>query len=100
MATGGGVVLRNKNWGVLHRGIIIWLDPARDVLLKRLRSDRLRPLLKNQNTTTIDNLLTLRIPFYREADLHILINDESVELIVQKVLEGLTKLINAQEDSF
>ena len=57
-------------------------------------------ILKNQNTTTIDNLLTLRIPFYREADLHILINDESVELIVQKVLEGLTKLINAQEDSF
>ena len=29
VATGGGVVTRPENWGLLHSGIVVWLDVAR-----------------------------------------------------------------------
>ena len=45
VATGGGVVTRPENWGVLHQGIVVWLDVDRDQLLARLKADSTaRPL--------------------------------------------------------
>ena len=36
VATGGGVVTRTENWGMMHQGIVIWLDVERRQLLQRL----------------------------------------------------------------
>ena len=98
VATGGGIVLRKENWGVLHQGIVIWLDPSEEVLSKRLSMDKLRPLLKNKNESTINTILNERTPFYREADLHVSINDEPIEIVTQKVLEGLSEIISDPDD--
>ena len=38
VATGGGVVTQPENWGMLHSGIVIWLDVVPDQLLQRLNA--------------------------------------------------------------
>ena len=38
VSTGGGVVLKKENWGILRQGIIVWLDINKEIALKRLNS--------------------------------------------------------------
>lgn len=73
VATGGGIVLRRLNWSYLHHGVVIWLDAATEVLLKRLRSERSRrPLLSTPDPeTTLRHLLEQRRPLYAQADVHV-----------------------------
>ena len=100
VATGGGVVVKPQNWGILHQGVVIWLDPGKERLLKRLNNDPgERPLLKNQEQTNyFEKLLIERNSLYQEADIHIEIADESAESVSLKIIQKLTLLINSQED--
>ena len=41
VATGGGVVTQQENWGLLHSGIVIWLDVVPGQLMQRLKADSL-----------------------------------------------------------
>ncbi len=96
VSTGGGVVLKQENWGILHTGIVIWIDPGREVLLKRLKSDSSkRPLFENDNDDLFDKLRIDREPFYSESDVHIRVDDESVENVATIVLEKLAKIVNS-----
>ena len=96
VSAGGGVVIEKENWGILHTGIVIWIDPGRDVLLKRLKSDSSkRPLFLNNDEAAFDDLRTKREPFYSEADLHVIVDDESVEKVAESVLENLAKIVNS-----
>tara|TARA_Y100001968_G_scaffold89872_1_gene80851 strand:- start:388 stop:963 length:576 start_codon:yes stop_codon:yes gene_type:complete len=99
VSTGGGVVTQSKNWGVLHQGIVIWLDPGRERLLKRLKDDSFsRPLLQNKEPLKVfDELYLKREPLYRESDLHIEIKDESPEEVTSSILMGLPSIIIDQE---
>jgi len=99
VATGGGVISRPQNWGVLHQGIVIWIDPGRDRLLDRLQKDPCkRPLLQGDDpVATFDELLTKRDPLYREADLHVIIGEESHEEVAKKILEELLSILISQE---
>ena len=96
VSTGGGVVIEKENWGILHTGIVIWIDPDREILLKRLKSDSSkRPLIENNNDALFDKLRIDRAPFYSEADVHVIVGDESVENVAQVVLENLAKIVNS-----
>ena len=99
IATGGGVVIRSENWGVLHQGIVIWLDPGRERLLRRLQSDLIkRPLIdKSDPIEVFDSLYIKREPLYQQADLRIPIGDESPEVVVQKILSAIPSIIKPQE---
>ena len=35
VSTGGGVVLKKENWGILRQGIIVWLDINKEIALNR-----------------------------------------------------------------
>ncbi len=98
VATGGGIVTRNQNWGILHQGIVIWLDPGRDRLLRRLESDPLkRPLLNEKDpVVAFDQLFDQRYSLYCEADLHISVGDETPDEVAKSVLEKLSTTIKAQ----
>ena len=95
VATGGGVVTQPENWGVLHSGIVIWLDVVPDQLLQRLKADRtVRPLLKTADPEAVlDQLLNERRPLYGEADLTVVINDESPETVADGILQLLPSLL-------
>ncbi len=46
IATGGGLVTVPENWGILHQGIVIWLDLDLKRSIKRIQNDdKKRPLL-------------------------------------------------------
>ena len=95
VATGGGVVTQPENWGVLHSGIVIWLDVVPDQLLQRLNADRtVRPLLQTADPeAAVNALLNERRPLYAEADLTVVINEETPETVADGILQLLPSLL-------
>lgn len=95
VATGGGVVTRSENWGVMHQGIVIWLDVEREQLLKRLEADSTpRPLLQEADPAqALDRILNARRPQYSEADLTVVIGEETPDVVADGILQLLPNLI-------
>ena len=95
VATGGGVVTQPENWGLLHSGIVIWLDVMPDQLLQRLNADStVRPLLQTADPeAALNALLNERRPLYAEADLTVVINDEPPEAVADGILQLLPSLL-------
>ena len=95
VATGGGVVTRSENWGVMHQGIVIWLDVEREQLLKRLEADSTpRPLLEEADPAqALDRILNARRPQYSEADLTVVIEEETPDVVADGILQLLPNLI-------
>ena len=95
VATGGGVVTKPENWGQLHSGIVIWLDVDQAKLIERLRNDSTqRPLLQQPDPeAALENLLQQRRPLYGEADLTVMINDETPDDVADGILQLLPTLI-------
>ena len=95
VATGGGVVTQPENWGLLHSGIVIWLDVVPDQLLHRLNSDStVRPLLQTTDPeAALNALLNDRRPLYGEADLTVVINEETPEAVADGILQLLPSLL-------
>lgn len=95
VATGGGVVTRSENWGVMHQGIVIWLDVEREQLLKRLEADSTpRPLLQEADPAqALDRILNARRPQYSEADLTVVIEEETPDVVADGILQLLPNLI-------
>ena len=95
VATGGGVVTQRKNWGLLHSGIVIWLDVMRDQLLARLKADATeRPLLQTPDPeAALDDLMAQRKPLYGEADLTVVIDQEDPATVADGILQLLPGLL-------
>ena len=73
VSTGGGVVIRPANWGIMRQGVVVRLAAAADLLLKRLRQDPTpRPLLQCPDPVRrLEDLLAVREPLYAQADMRI-----------------------------
>lgn len=95
VATGGGVVTQPENWGLLHSGIVIWLDVVPNQLLQRLNTDStVRPLLQTADPeAALNALLNERRPLYAEADLTVVINDETPEAVADGILQLVPSLL-------
>ena len=95
VATGGGVGTQQENWGLLHSGIVIWLDVVPDQLLQRLKADStVRPLLQTDDPeAALNALLNERRPLYAEADLTVVINEETPETVADGILQLLPGLL-------
>ena len=75
VATGGGVVTQPENWGLLHSGIV-------------------RPLLQTADPeAALNALLNERRPLYAEADLTVVINDETPEAVADGILQLVPSLL-------
>ena len=97
VSTGGGVILKKENWGVLRQGIVIWLDVNKEIVLRRLHQSKEneRPLLKGKNIKiTYERIFEIRKDIYAQADLRVEINNEGVKNIAEKILKALKKEIN------
>ena len=100
VATGGGIILRPKNWSFLKHGMIIYLDVPVDVLVKRLADDESRPLLQEQDLTSkLTQLCQERESLYKQADIVISIaENDSVEDIVSEIITQIPAKIIAQQE--
>ena len=95
VSTGGGVVLKKENWGILRQGIIVWLDINKEIALNRLNSkDNIRPLLKGNLDIKYEEIFETRKDIYAQADLRVEINNEGVKNVAEKILNTLKKEIN------
>jgi len=95
IATGGGLITLPENWGILHQGIVIWLDLDLKRSIKRLESDKKkRPLLKEVNLTkTFSQIYETRKPIYLESDLRIEIKDQSSYEVATMIAENLPSIL-------
>lgn len=69
IATGGGVVVRERNHAILARlGFVVWLTASEDAIFDRVSRNDKRPLLQTEDPcATIRDLLAARRPLYESA---------------------------------
>ena len=95
IATGGGLVTLPENWGILHQGIVIWLDLDLKRSIKRLESDKKkRPLLVGDDLAeNFSQIFESRKPIYLEADLRIEVEDQSPYEVATMIAEDLPSIL-------
>jgi shikimate kinase len=69
IATGGGVVVKERNHAILRElGFVVWLAASEDVIFERVSRNSKRPLLQTANPrATITEMLAVRRPLYQAA---------------------------------
>ena len=95
IATGGGLVTLPENWGMLHQGIVIWLDLDSKRSIERLESDKKkRPLLIGDDlAANFSQIYESRKPIYLESDLRIEVEDQSPYEVATMVAEHLPNIL-------
>jgi len=95
IATGGGLVTLPENWGILHQGILIWLDLDLKRSIQRLESDKKkRPLLIGDDLAdNFSQIYESRKPIYLESDLRIEVEDQSPYEVATMIAENLPSIL-------
>jgi shikimate kinase len=89
LATGGGIILSKSNRDLLsENGIVIYLKSNQKDLIKRMKNDKTRPLLKNGNIEeVIKKLCKEREPLYEEiADFEIMTKNKRIHEVVNEII--------------
>jgi shikimate kinase len=97
IATGGGIILRKQNRGILTGiGKRVYLKVAQAELLLRLKNDRNRPLLKEKDPKTVLNeMFAERDLLYEQAECIIETGQQSPQQIASKIIR---KICNEDSD--
>ena len=95
VSTGGGIVIKPENWGILRQGIVVWINLDTEIAIDRLRGDtQNRPLLKNKNFEQhYYNIFETRKALYSQADLKVEISNHTPEEVAEKILLEISKKI-------
>lgn len=98
LATGGGAYMDPSTRArIRERGISIWLRAELDVLLKRVKRRKDRPLLKTPDPEdTLRRLMEARYPIYAEADITVESGDGPHELVVEDIVRRLDQYVVAR----
>jgi len=92
IATGGGVVIRDRNWDIMEQaGLTVYLKAPIEVLFERIKDSTHRPLLQVENPLKrARELLDSREHLYQKAVLII----DTENLSVTGVAEEIVKVLN------
>ena len=93
LATGGGAIIDADSRSRLGgRGFVVYLFTTVDQQVLRTRKGRERPLLENSDPrTTLEELLAIRDPLYREiADLVVDTDGRKVNAVSNEIIENVT----------
>ena len=95
IATGGGIVTKKENWGILRQGIITWIDLDKDIAIERLKNEiENRPLLQGKNLNDLYmSIFQSRENLYSQADLRIQVKRENIEEVAMKIINAIHKEI-------
>lgn len=91
VATGGGVVLDERNVkGMRSYGKVILLESEPEEIIRRLKGDRSRPLLKGSNMRgRIERIMKEREKFYDFADIRVSSDKRKVDEIADEIVHKL-----------
>ncbi len=89
ISTGGGAVIRDENRQAFkENGVTICLTARPEVIYDRIRHETHRPLLQVPDPLgRIRELLTVRSPFYHQADFIVDTSDQTVEGVINEIKE-------------
>lgn len=95
VSTGGGVVVTPDNRSLLIKSkFVIYINRSYEDILNDVNlSDR--PLLKD-NPNRIFELFNERKKFYKDCSTLEIINDSSIELLLEKTIDKLYKILNSE----
>lgn len=94
LSVGGGLPIREVNRNLLKElGDVVLLQVSPEVVYKRLRNDKTRPLLQNKNPLgRILDLMSARKSYYEDAAMHIVdVNERDFEQIAADILSVCRK---------
>ena len=98
IATGGGLPVKEKNLASLKsHALVVYLWASPQKIWQRVRHQQHRPLLQGPDPQArIQQLLTAREPFYRQAD--VLLNTErrSVAEVARHIVHEFRAAVSAQ----
>ena len=92
IATGGGVILVEKNRSLLKKGTVIYLETSIQTQLERTLNDNKRPLLQKSDNAeqTLRELKQIRDPIYKEcANITIKEGKNSHNEVVDQIVDKL-----------
>ena len=91
IATGGGAVMRDRNWDAMKKGgVTVYLEAPAEVIWNRIKHSKTRPLLNvDKPLEAAKDLLEKRIPFYEKADLTVDTESPSVNEIASEIIKKL-----------
>ena len=99
IATGGGTVLKNDNWGLLRHGVVVFLDMSPEDIYDRLKADptqiQKRPLLNEKDPLVkLKELSDVRRDKYVMADVHVKVSphlspEEVADLVCSSILNAI-----------
>jgi shikimate kinase len=101
VATGGGIVTKSENWGLLQQGVVVYLDLSPEHIFQRLIHNpeevSKRPLLHaGDPLQSLQELNTARKDLYLQADIHCVVNPaHSPEQTAQRVVEHIQRFLDA-----
>ncbi len=102
VSTGGGLPLRECNGIILKKlGFVVFLKVQKETVLKRLKKDDTRPLLKGDNVEEkVERLLEYRNPIY-EYTAHVVIetDNKAVEEISEEIIRNYKILVEKEKNS-
>ena len=95
ISTGGGIVTKSENWGILRQGIIVWIDLDKDIAIERLKNEiDKRPLLQGKNPNDLYmSIFQSRANLYSQADLRIEVKKENIKEVAMKIIYAMYKEI-------
>ena len=101
ISTGGGIVTKSENWGILRQGIIVWIDLDKDIAIERLKNEiENRPLLQGKNLNNLYmSIFQSRENLYSQADLRIQVKRENIEQVAMKIINEIHKEIKSLSGS-
>ncbi len=93
LATGGGAYMDSSTrQRIREKGVSVWLRAELDLLVRRTARRDHRPLLKDRDQhQVLGQLIAERYPIYAEADVIVDSGDGPHEIVVQKILSGLSE---------
>lgn len=91
LSVGGGLPVREINRSLMKElGTVVLLQVSGDVVYKRLRNDKTRPLLQDKNPRgRIEDLMNARKGFYEDAAEYVVNVDEKG---FDEIIEEITKI--------
>jgi shikimate kinase len=91
ISTGGGAVMKQDNMNALREsGMIICLMATPETILHRTSKSNDRPLLRGENPLEkIRELLDIRMPFYKRADIIIDTERKTPLHIAEEIIESI-----------
>ena len=89
---GGGAFIETQTRGVIkEKAVSVYLKATVEELFRRIGDDPNRPMLKSKETplASLQHLDTIRGPFYEQADLTVLTQDEPEQETLNRVISAL-----------